>query len=156
MKTLPHTSKAAIGAALLAVLFATGCERRAQEPETANETPAADVGTAPQAPSEPAAMPVPEAGETSSTATNDGDATTDEHSRSTGTVIDDSMITAKVKTALLADADIKGLNVDVDTSEGVVALNGEVQNQAQLDRAAKLAGEVDGVKSVLNNLTIKQ
>jgi len=153
MKTLPETSKLAIGAAVLAVLFATGCERRAAEPAAA--PPAADATTGvtpPQAPSEPATTPVP--GATESPVSPSGNAVPNEENRSAGVVVDDAMVTTKVKTALLADSDIKGLAINVDTSQGVVSLNGEVKNQAQVDRAAKLAGEVEGVKSVLNNLTI--
>ncbi|GGB95252.1 hypothetical protein GCM10007205_00620 [Oxalicibacterium flavum] len=156
MKTLPHTSKVAIGAALLAVLFAAGCERRAQEPAApASESSTTGVTPAPQTPSEPATTPVPGATE-APVAPSDNAATPSEEHRSAGAMVDDTVITTKVKTALLADSDIKGLQVNVDTSEGVVSLNGEVQNQAQVDRAAKLAGEVEGVKSVLNNLTIKK
>ncbi|WP_293775843.1 BON domain-containing protein [uncultured Oxalicibacterium sp.] len=157
MKTLPHTSKLAIGAAMLAVLFAAGCERRAQEPATPPAQTDSTVGVtpAPQPPSEPATTPVP--GATEAPVSPSGNATTpSEEHRSAGAVVDDAMITTKVKTALLADSDIKGLEINVDTSKGVVSLNGAVQNQAQVDRAAKLAGEVDGVKSVLNNLTIKK
>jgi len=153
MKTLPETSKLAIGAAVLAVLFATGCERRAAEPAA---PPAADATTGvtpPQAPSEPATVPVPGASEAPVNPAGNV-ATPTEENRSAGAVVDDAMLTTKVKTALLADSDIKGLAINVDTSQGVVSLNGEVKNQAQVDRAAKLAGEVDGVKSVLNNLTI--
>ncbi|GGI15774.1 MAG: BON domain-containing protein [Oxalicibacterium faecigallinarum] len=154
MKTLPETSKLAIGAAVLAVLFATGCERRAQEPAA---PPAADATTGvtpPQAPSEPATTPVPGATEAPAVNADGKIAAPSEEGRDAGTVVDDAMLTTKVKTALLADSDVKGLAINVDTSQGVVSLNGEVKNQAQVDRAAKLAGEVEGVKSVLNNLTI--
>ena len=70
--------------------------------------------------------------------------------------MDDTVITTKVKSALLADSDVKGLDVAVETSKGVVSLSGAVNNQTQIDRAAKIAGEVEGVHSVLNNLTIKK
>lgn len=153
MKTLPETSKLAIGAAVLAVLFATGCERRAAEPAA----PAADATTGvtpPQAPSEPATVPVPGATEAPVTPEGNTAVPNNKENGSAGATVDDAMLTTKVKTALLADSDIKGLAINVDTSQGVVSLNGEVKNQAQVDRAAKLTGEVDGVKSVLNNLTI--
>jgi hyperosmotically inducible protein len=71
-------------------------------------------------------------------------------------VVDDTVITTKVKSALLADSDIKGLDVSVETSQGVVSLSGAVNNQTQIDRAAKIASGVEGVVSVLNNLTIKK
>lgn len=145
MKTLPNNSKVVIGAALLTVLFAAGCERRTEEPAPADSS---TVTPAPAPETSAPAAPSP---------TMPSDATpASEEGKSAGAVIDDTVITTKVKTALLADSDIKGLDVNVDTSEGVVTLAGEVNNQLQIDRAGKLAGEVEGVKSVTNNLTIKK
>ena len=46
-----------------------------------------------------------------------------------GTAIEDSTITAKVKTALIADPDVKGLKIDVDTKNGVVTLKGPPTSQ---------------------------
>jgi hyperosmotically inducible protein len=81
---------------------------------------------------------------------------TSSNGKSAGTVIDDTVVTTKVKTALLADSDIKGLAINVETSKGVVTLNGAVSNQTQIDRAVQVASGVQGVSSVTNNLTIKQ
>lgn len=67
----------------------------------------------------------------------------------------DSAITVKVKTALLADPDIKSLKIDVDTNDGVVTLNGTVPSAANATRAATVAKGIDGVKSVQNRLTVK-
>jgi hyperosmotically inducible protein len=72
-----------------------------------------------------------------------------------GEAIEDGIITAKVKTALLADPDIKGLHVDVDTRHGVVTLTGDVGKAANLDRAARIARDTSGVKSVDNQLVVK-
>ena len=80
----------------------------------------------------------------------------DAGAKSAGQIVDDTVITTKVKSALLADSDVKGLDVVVETSKGVVSLSGAVNNQTQIDRAAKIAGDVEGVNSVLNNLTIKK
>ncbi|GGI53399.1 BON domain-containing protein [Oxalicibacterium solurbis] len=145
IKTLPNNSKIAIGAALLAVLFASGCERRTEAPADTmgSSSPAAPAATPETAPAAPSPMPA-------------DTAPAGEESKSAGAVIDDTVITTKVKTALLADSDIKGLDVNVDTSQGVVTLKGEVSNQAQIDRAGKIAGEVADVKSVVNNLSIKK
>ena len=151
MKTLSNNSKVAIAASLMAVLFAAGCERRTP-PEESSTTPT------PTAPSEaPAAAgvtpptPVPETTPAAPTAPADAGA-----DNSAGQIVDDTVITTKVKSALLADSDVKGLDVVVETSKGVVSLSGAVNNQTQIDRAAKIAGEVEGVHSVLNNLTIKK
>ncbi len=152
MKTLPNNSKIVLGAAVLTVLLASGCERRtpAETPATTEPT----TGSTTPAPSTPAA---PDVATPAPSPTVPSDPTPpSETAKSAGAVVDDAMITTKVKTALLADSDIKGLDVNVNTSKGVVSLNGAVSNQTQIDRAAKIAGEVEGVTSVLNNLTIKK
>ncbi len=73
-----------------------------------------------------------------------------------GERIDDAAITAKVKTRLATDPTAKAYQIDVDTSEGVVQLNGFVDNSAGKQAAERVAKGVDGVKSVRNNLEIKQ
>jgi len=153
MNTLPNHSKLAIATAVLTVLFATGCERRNNDAattppatESSSTTTTTTTTTPPAAPdaTAPAAPSVPASGDTSA------------EPKSAGTVLDDTVTTTKVKTALLADSDIKGLEINVETSKGVVTLNGAVNNQTQIDRAVKVAGEVQGVTSVTNNLTIKK
>ncbi len=77
-------------------------------------------------------------------------------SQTTGGAIDDSTVTAKVKSALIDDASTKGGDIKVETRGGVVQLSGFVSNQAQKDAATKVAQSVTGVKSVKNGLGIKQ
>jgi hyperosmotically inducible periplasmic protein len=72
-----------------------------------------------------------------------------------GTTIDDSAITTKVKSALLADDGVKGLDIKVETNKGEVQLSGFVDNQIQIDRATAVARGVEGVKNVINNMTLK-
>ena len=72
-----------------------------------------------------------------------------------GTDIDDSVITSSVKSALLADADIKSFDFKVETRKGEVLLSGFVDNQAQLDRATAAARAVPGVKGIQNNVVLK-
>ncbi|MEO7336897.1 MAG: BON domain-containing protein, partial [Caldimonas sp.] len=72
-----------------------------------------------------------------------------------GEMAGDGALTLKVKSALIADPDIKSLHVDVDTKDGAVTLNGSVPSAANSERAASLAKGVDGVKSVDNKLTVK-
>jgi len=74
--------------------------------------------------------------------------------KSAGQVVDDSVITSKVKAALLADPDVAGLKINVDTSKGKVTLKGEVKTLALWRKAEKLARDVDGVQSVNNQLVI--
>jgi len=72
-----------------------------------------------------------------------------------GDAVGDAAITGKVKTVLLADPDVKGLAIDVDTKNGVVTLNGSADKVGNADKAVALAKGVDGVKSVDNKLTVK-
>ncbi len=72
-----------------------------------------------------------------------------------GTEIDDAVVTTKVKSALLADADIKSFDFKVETRKGAVQLSGFVDNQAQVERAIAATRLVEGVKSVENGITLK-
>jgi hyperosmotically inducible protein len=72
-----------------------------------------------------------------------------------GTEIDDSVVTARVKSALLADPDIKSYGFKVDTRKGEVQLSGFVDNQAQIDHAIVVARAVQGVKNVDNKVSLK-
>ncbi len=76
-------------------------------------------------------------------------------STTVGTDIDDSVITSSVRSALLADADIKSFDFKVETRKGEVLLSGFVDNQIQLDRATAATRAVPGVKSIQNNVVLK-
>lgn len=67
-----------------------------------------------------------------------------------GTQVDDAAITAAVKAKLAADGDINPFNIDVDTNEGVVTLQGRVEKEEARSKAEELARETDGVKRVIN------
>ena len=77
-------------------------------------------------------------------------------SQTTGGAIDDSSITAKVKSALVDSDATKAGDIKVETRGGVVQLSGFVSSQAQKDAATKVAQSVTGVKAVNNGLGIKQ
>ena len=72
-----------------------------------------------------------------------------------GTQIDDTVVTAKVKSALLGDPDIKSFDLKVETRKGAVQLSGFVDNQTQIARALATTGGVEGVKSIENNIALK-
>jgi len=74
---------------------------------------------------------------------------------SAGHYIDDATITAKVKEAILADSQLKVLQVKVDTTHGIVVLTGSVDTSAQETEAVRVTNNVAGVTSVTDNLTIK-
>ncbi len=67
-----------------------------------------------------------------------------------GTQVDDAVITAAVKAKLAADGDINPFNIDVDTNEGVVTLQGRVEKAEARSKAEDLARETDGVRRVIN------
>jgi len=75
------------------------------------------------------------------------------HSHQTGReVVSDSVITTKVKSALLTAKDVDSLAISVETFDGTVQLAGFVQSQWQIDKAIQIASAVDGVQSVKNDL----
>jgi len=75
---------------------------------------------------------------------------------SVGTEIDDSVVTARVKTALLADHDAKIFEIKVETRKGQVQLSGFVDTQARIDNAIALTRNVEGVKGVENGMSLKE
>lgn len=75
--------------------------------------------------------------------------------RTAGQTVDDSAINAKVKSQLLADPQVSGLNVNVTTYRGQVQLSGYVNSNEQRQRAEQIAKNVEGVKSVSNDLIVK-
>ena len=75
--------------------------------------------------------------------------------RTMGDTIDDLSITAQVKYALLSHKSTSALKTKVSTTDGVVVLAGEANNDAEKTLVGKLAGNIRGVKSVTNNMTVK-
>lgn len=76
--------------------------------------------------------------------------------RTTGENIDDATLTGYVKTKLAGDKVSSLARVDVDTTSGVVSLNGVVESADQRARAQELASQVGGVKKVINNLQVQK
>ena len=74
---------------------------------------------------------------------------------SIGEVIDDASVTALVKSTLLYHRPTSALNTTVETKDGVVNLGGTAKNEAEKDLTTKLVSDVQGVKTVINNMTIK-
>ena len=72
-----------------------------------------------------------------------------------GQYIDDSVITARVKAALIRDASVNSLSVSVETHKGIVLLSGFVDSETQARRAAEIAAAVEGVINVKSNLTVR-
>ena len=74
---------------------------------------------------------------------------------STGEYFDDSIITTKVKAAILYDPFLKSAEINVETFKGVVQLSGFVSSQENVKRATELAQSINGVTSVKNDMRIK-
>lgn len=83
-----------------------------------------------------------------------GCAATQKH-ESTGQYVDDSVITTKVKTAIFNESTLKSLQISVKTYNGVVQLSGFVDTAQSVSKAGEVAGRIDGVKEVKNDLVIK-
>ena len=64
--------------------------------------------------------------------------------------VSDDAIYDKVRISLASDIDVKGGGLKVDVKEGVVTLSGDVENEMQKDKAARIAKKVKGVKKVVN------
>jgi osmotically-inducible protein OsmY len=74
---------------------------------------------------------------------------------STGEYIDDSVITTKVKAAILDDSMLKYHQISVKTYKGIVQLSGFVDSERAVRRAGQVAADVHGVTSVRNDLIVK-
>jgi len=71
-----------------------------------------------------------------------------------GDKIDDASITAEVKSSLLSHHSTSALHTTVSTTDGVVTLGGIAKNDAERSLVTKLATDIEGVTSVVNNMTI--
>jgi hyperosmotically inducible protein len=76
--------------------------------------------------------------------------------RTVGERVDDAAITAKVKSQLALDPTAKAYQINVDTANGIVQLNGFVDSTEGRQAAERVARGVDGVTRVQNNLEIKE
>ena len=73
----------------------------------------------------------------------------------TGEYVDDTVITAKVKTAIFNESTLKSAEINVETFKGVVQLSGFVSTQANIYKAVDLARGVSGVANVRNDMRLK-
>jgi len=71
-----------------------------------------------------------------------------------GDKIDDASITAQVKSSLLSHRSTSALHTGVSTMDGVVTLTGAAKNEAEKSLVTKLATDINGVTSVVNNMTV--
>ena len=76
-------------------------------------------------------------------------------SEGTGEYVDDTVITAKVKTAILEQKGLKSAEINVETFKGIVQLSGFVATQDSVNLAMSTARSVKGVSSVKNDMRVK-
>jgi osmotically-inducible protein OsmY len=74
--------------------------------------------------------------------------------KTTGAQVDDAAITAKVKAKLAADGDVNPFNIDVDSNEGVVTLQGRVAKEEARTKAEQHARDTEGVTRVINLIKV--
>lgn len=168
-----HRNRLAIMASAAALTLLTACSPRS------DDTAAASTGGT-VASTEPAPVPTTPstttpsttdsttttagAGNTGSTMDNVGDAArslgnaagnaAERGAENVASATGDASLTAKVKTALITAPDLGSLNINVDTANGVVTLNGEVKNANEKTKAEQVASTVIGVTSVVNKLQV--
>ncbi len=76
--------------------------------------------------------------------------------RAPGEHVDDAVLLTNVKSALVANPVTEAGEINVDVNRGVVSLNGFVDSQNEKSKAGQVARDVDGVKEVRNNLSVKE
>jgi hyperosmotically inducible protein len=127
-------------------LVAAGCDRN-----DASRTTSTTTTTSPSTATAPSPTPTDRA---TAAASNAADKTAAAADRA-GDKVDDAAITAKVKTALMAEPGIKSLEINVDTRDNNVTLAGTVPSAELKVRAMQIAQRVEGVKSVNDQLVVK-
>jgi osmotically-inducible protein OsmY len=74
---------------------------------------------------------------------------------STGEFLDDTVITARVKAALVKDPTVSAIDVSVESFKGAVQLSGFVKSAAERARAVQIANDVPGVTQVFNSIQLR-
>lgn len=137
-----------------AALFATGCDKHTSSGETVGQKVDKAIDKTNET-AERAGAKIGEAAvsaEQAVKATKEGAQAKVEQ---VGTIIDDSAITASIKTDLLKDPGLSALNIDVNTVKGEVTLKGEATSEAARERAGRIASAISGVVKVNNAITVK-
>ena len=141
-----------------AIAAAAACATPESEPAPANQPASPPAAPAPgPAPEGTAGSASDKAGDAAEKLGDAAKATGEaaaQAARDATPVVADAGITAAVKTRMLADPDVAGLRIDVDTKGKVVTLTGTVKTAAQVTEAEKIARETPGVERVVNNLKV--
>lgn len=144
MKRAPFRASALAVLGTLAVALALpGCSRR-EEAQTAGQQVDAAIAKADEK--------IDAAQAAIERDTEQAKKATAEAARAAGEVLTDSAITAQVKASLAGDADLRTLDVSVETQAGRVSLRGTAPDAAARNRATQIAAAVKGVAAVDNQL----
>ena len=127
-----------------AVAFFMGYHFRDHGNDLSAERPVSTTGTAPKVDTARAREAGAKIGEKVAAGANQA-----EHA------LENAALTAKIKSKMALDDSVKALDINVDTSNGVVTLTGTVHSEAERTRAVQLARETAGVTSVNDRLTVR-
>jgi hyperosmotically inducible protein len=145
-----------VSALAAASLAAAGCEQKSTGDKVGQTSPPQQaMQTAPQSAPTQSASNDQSSSSTSPSSTMSSPGSSSSASQSTTAAVDDTMITAKVKAALLAEPGLKSTEIDVATKDATVTLSGAVDSQAMKDRAKQVAMSTQGVKDVVDNMNLK-
>ena len=148
MKLIPILTTAA-----LASLVIVGCDRPGTKSGAASTSTTTTVAsTAPTTPAQTADSTAPSTPSTSASTSTPPTAATGSDSAN---VVNDTMVTGKVKAAITADNGMKDSDISVKTENGVVTLTGAVKSPDQVTLAAALAQRQEGVARIENQVTVK-
>ena len=146
MKTTILADRVLVIACLSAVLGLAGCQ-----PEGSAEKAGKKIDRA----AESAEQKIDKATETAEKKIEAAKESVTEKTETAGEYIDDSVITTKVKTAILNDPLLNASHIEVTTDKGVVKLSGTVDSEQSIGRAMEVANSQKNVKSVLTDLVVK-
>lgn len=131
----------------VAVLLALAACNKADDGKTVGQSIDSGIAKTEQA--------AKDAGNAMKDATKDAQASGSQASTTMGEKIDDAVITTSVNASFAKDTDLSAIQINVDTKDGVVTLNGPAPTAAAKDKATELAKQVKGVSSVNNQLVVK-
>jgi osmotically-inducible protein OsmY len=75
--------------------------------------------------------------------------------QSVGAYVDDTVITTQIKSRMAENKDVAATSISVETLNGTVMLSGFAKSATEKATAEKIARDVNGVKSVKNEITIR-
>lgn len=140
-----HAKSVTLASLVCAALLAAGCDRAQNDSMARNDTatPSSNAPPPVVAPAPPSATPPAKSADSTGTGAKVADA------------VSDTSLTAKVKTALVAEPGLKSTSIEVSTKDAVVTLSGTVESSTDKAKARMVAENVQGVRNVIDKLSLK-